>query len=254
MAMKSNKKKEGSEKPRECDNRTRDQTGKAFSTRKDLQTLLKKEKQFKLQIFSLESVEVFENYLESIGIEYTKAFTSTAVPRKKILLLLDDEGKIPKSSRMILYSNTRNFSFVPYRFSLNLKEKELFVKSKLLLESNKNSSATSLLLQDLDFSGYAAMSLNYLQSVIVMCLIRESSFKGVCREVSLVDPELQNSLSIKCELNWLCKYKFCIKSGENYKINISHESVSKICDSLGFSSSLVHQSESPPLQQLLLLS
>ncbi|KAM0679515.1 hypothetical protein GINT2_002359 [Glugoides intestinalis] len=228
MRRKSNEKKEGDKKEKWIE--------KGFSRRKDLQDLLENEKQFKLQVFSLESIEIFEEYLDSIGIEYIKEFTSTVVvPRKKILLLLDDGGNIPNSSRMILYANTRNFTFVPYQFCLTLEEKELFVQSKILLESNKHSPVTSMLLNELDFAGYASISLNYLQSIIIMCLIRESSFKGICNEVSLVDPELENSLCIKCELNWLCKYKFCIKSGENYKINISHESVSKICDKLGFS-------------------
>lgn len=205
-----------------------------FEKRENLEELLKKEKSFKLQVYSFESVEIFEEYLKSIGLAYTKTFTSSQIPKRTIALLLDDGGVVTEGNRIILYSNSRNFSFVPCRFILSSKEKEAIVKDRAKIEANKSAPATALLAPALDVEGYVASCLNYVQSVIVMCLLKENTLKGICREAGQIDVELENSFIIKCELNWLCKHKICIKTGEKYRIGICQENVQRICENIGF--------------------
>ena len=104
----------------------------------------------------------------------------------------------------------------------------------MLFESNKNSSATAVLNKVPDFHKYAAECLNYAQSIVIMCLIKESNFKKICNEIKTVDPSLDNSFSIKLELNWLCLHNYIKKIGNNYKLIISNETVQQICSKVGF--------------------
>lgn len=206
----------------------------SFDKRANLTQLLNTEKSFKLQVFSVESVEIFEQFLHSENIQFSKGFTSKPPPKSKLALLLDDGSSIPSYPRIILFSNRRNFSFVPYCFQLSQREKESAVGRKLLLGASKDASLISLLSTDLQIVQFTAGALNYVQSVIILCMLKETKFKRICAEARQVDPELNNGFVILCELNWLSRRRFCTRSGDSYKLDISHEIAMKICENLGF--------------------
>ncbi|ELA42191.1 uncharacterized protein VICG_00834 [Vittaforma corneae ATCC 50505] len=206
-----------------------------FEERENLVSILRNEKAFRIQVFSFESIEIFEQFLLSKNIKFIKGFTSKALSKNEIHLLLNDGSSVLNAPRIILYSNMRDFTFIPYKFILSNDEKGSFVKNRFVLKSSSESySATSLSSNDLDVAGFTADSLNYVQSVIILCMIKECKLKSICKEVQQVDPELRNMFVIKSELNLLCRYKFCTKTGESYKLNISHETVVKVCEKLGF--------------------
>lgn len=211
-----------------------------FDQRTNLIDLIKNEESFLLQIYSLESVEIFEEFLKSMKISFKKEFSSVYRPKKNTIYLILDDGSFPDSMnfnekhRCIFYSNKRNFSFIPFRFSLSEAERIQFIQDKMILESNKTATVSSIINKIPDPFEYSANSLNYSQSVIMMCLIKVGNFLKLCEEVKNVDPELNNSFAIKLELNWLCSYKFCKKIGNSYKITVSNETVRKICDRIGF--------------------
>lgn len=215
-----------------------------FHPRENLLAILKREKSFKIQIFSLESVEMFERFLESNKVSYTKDFTSSFAFKRNIALLLDD-GPIenPKgNTRLILYSNLRNYKFVPYKFKLSHEEKKNILKSykipfsKNMLEFCKGSSLTSAIAKDLTIHRHALNVLSYAQSIIVMCMVKESKFARIFNEVKTVDPELNNRFVVKCELNYLSKIKICSKVGDSYRLAISNQAVQEICEIIGFES------------------
>lgn len=206
-----------------------------FEERENLVSLLRNEKAFRVQVFSFESVEIFEQFLLSRNVKFAKGFASEAPPKSEILLLLNDGSPVPSAPRIILYSNMRNFAFIPYKFTLSSNEKANFVQNQFILKSSSEShSATSLLSRDLDIAGFTADSLTYTQSVIILCMTKECKFKDICKEMQQVDPELRNMFVVKSELSLLCRHRFCTKTGESYKLNISHETVVKVCEKLGF--------------------
>ena len=211
-----------------------------FDKREDLVKLLKNEESFLLQIFSLESIAIFEEFLTANQIEFVKDFTSLFKPKKNTISLLLDDGAFPDSvnlntkNKIILYSNKRHLSFIPMKFQLNSSERVIWINDEAKLKCNKNVAVSSIITEIPDIHNYTANSLNYVQSVIIMCLIKEGNFKKLCHEIKTVDPDLDNSFNIKLELNWLCLNRFCKKTGSNYKLSISNETVQKICTKIGF--------------------
>jgi len=107
-----------------------------FEKREKLIDFLSNEKSFKIQIFSLESVEIFEVLLKVNRIEYKKGFTTTFKNSRAVQLLIDD-GKLSDehaNQKLILYSNNRNFDFIPYKFKLSVNEKNNICEELLQLD------------------------------------------------------------------------------------------------------------------------
>lgn len=96
-----------------------------FEERENLIDFLNNEKSFKIQIFSLESVEIFEVLLKINRIEYKKDFTTSFKNSRTVQLLIDDGDLKDEhaNQKLILYSNNRNFDFIPYKFKLSVNEK-----------------------------------------------------------------------------------------------------------------------------------
>lgn len=217
-----------------------------FQPREKLLDILRKEKDFRVQIFSLESIEIFEKFLEFSKISYTKGFTSSFAFKRNIALLIDDGPIVnPKENkRIILYSNLRNHKFAPYKFKLSDEEKKNVLKlckvpiAKNMLEFCKRSSLTSIANRDLGIHQYVSNALNYAQSIIVMCMIKESKFARIFNEVKAVDPELNNKFVVRCELNYLTKIKVCTRTANSYKLSISNQTVQAICKLIGFENML----------------
>lgn len=226
-----------------------------FDDRNSLVDLLKGEPCFRIQVFSLESIEVFEDFLHSKKIAFTRGFTSgresatgdasTGRGTSPVMLLLDDgppaSTLVLAAPRVLLYSNMSNPSFIPYQFMLSLNEKQAILRDRrvpserrALAEARHSGALTAALAEPLDLAAATAGALNYVQSVIVLCLVREGRFKRLCKEVQQVEPGIDSMMWVRAELNWLCKHKFCLKSGNIFKLNISHEAVVKVSERLGF--------------------
>lgn len=217
-----------------------------FDSRQNLVDILKKERDFRIQIFSLESIEIFEKFLEFNKISYTKGFTSSFAFKRNIALLLDDGPivNLKENKRIILYSNLRNYKFVPYKFKLSHEEKKDFIKlyripvAKNMLEFCKKSSLASIISKEFEVHQYVSNALSYTQSVIVMCMVKESKFARIFNEVKAVDPSLSNKFVVRCELNYLTKIKICTRAADSYKLAISSQVVQAICKLIGFENML----------------
>ncbi|KAL6121053.1 hypothetical protein NUSPORA_02092 [Nucleospora cyclopteri] len=213
-----------------------------FKSLEKLNLIIENEKYFQIQIFSLESIDTFENYLEDNKISFKRCFSSNyEITDNKITILQKDSENFPVSvvSRIILYSNERDRRFIPFAFKITEKEKENFISNKSILKANSKLSVASILRKDIDVCNYIAESLSYEQSVIVFCLVRESRFSKLYNEIINVDNSLRNRFLIKLELNGLLQNKIIKKSNNLYKINISKECVQKICEKIGFSQALL---------------
>lgn len=226
---------------------------KEVEFKNNLVKLLKNEQNFKIQIFSFEPIEVFEKFLNLKKINYKKGFTSENIKNNLnsiVLLLNDDEQKNITFKKVILYSNIRNYSFIPYFFdsindfnnnfnsdNKNISNSDNINNSISISKSNSISNKSSIIRRKnnvIDIVKFSSKSFNYIRSVIILAMIKEKKLKNISKEIKLIDPNLSNIFVIKSELNWLCKYKFCIKSSDVYKLNISQDLVIEICKNLGF--------------------
>lgn len=218
----------------------------------NLINLLKNEKEYKIQIFTLENIEVFEYFLIYNRINYNKTFTSKYKPNNFINLLLEDvkfeinlkKGKI--NEKIILFSNERNYNFISYFFQLTLDEKLNLVKNKDFLnfldwkinpdkvQINPKTSLSLLSKENVNIGKYISESINYNQSIIIMAVMKESKFMKIFNEIKIFDPKLDNSFLIRMELNELVEIKIITKNGDNYKLNISNETLKEICKSKGY--------------------
>lgn len=207
----------------------------SFSSLKKLIEIVNNEPYFAIQVFTLETVELFESTFEEHQICYSKTFASTFKPRKELQVILGDTDLVnfPAKSRIILYSNKRDSRFIPYKFVLTAEEKALYIEDKQQYEINKNKSLSSTNLPDINMHEYTAKSLNTLQSVIVFSLIRARKFMDLCREVAGFDNSYSNSFIIRCELNLLIKLGICKRIGKTYRLSISSETVRAICSGMG---------------------
>lgn len=219
-----------------------------FESLERLFELLNSDKPYQIQVFSLESIELFEHALAYGSIDYYKEFTSTYKQfsgskksnNRKVCLLFDDGDfrNFSDSVRLILYSNRRDNRFLPYKFILAEHEKEQFLENKSMHAAIKKLPITSVLNKVINLHEYIANSLGYIKCIILFCMLREKKFNKIFQEVVSVDPKLNNKFIVKCELNELIKYKFCKKIGETYQITLSKLTMVKICEKIGFDKAL----------------
>lgn len=213
-----------------------------FKNRDSLVPLLTTEPHFKIQVFSLESIEIFEDFLHVNRISFVRGFTSSPpVSCSDIALLLSDGPLLVNIPRVILYSNIRDFQFIPYQFKLTYLERESILSTRkvtqeqrALAEAVHSGSLTRTLAPPLRLSEATAGALSYLQCVIIMCLAKEKRLKYIWKEVRDVDPEIGGLTVIRAELNWLCKHKFCTRSGDIFRLRVSPETVRLVSERIGF--------------------
>lgn len=210
-----------------------------FFSLKGLLDIIKSETSFKLQVYSLEAFELFEKFLKINKISYNLNFTSTFKHKPGLnVLLKDSEGfEFKKNSKIILYSNSRDRRFTPYKFTVNAEEKNLILNYEVN-KGFKESSVTSIIRSGLDINKYTPSSLNQLQSTIIFCLIRVSNFRKLIKELQSVDNSINNSFEVQMELNWLVKMRICKKSGNSYKVNLPKSTIKAICESIQFNDAL----------------
>lgn len=208
----------------------------SFESIQKLLGIISAEKTFQIQVFSLESIEVFEKALLHESVVYKKAFTSAYVRGEALTILLKDSeiSTVPVDAPIILYSNARDARFVPYKFKLTAKEKERILEDSYLCEAYKASALTSIVRSKIDISSYTASSIDYVSSVILFCMVREKRFSRLCNEIRLVDSTLDNRFVIKCGLNSLLKMHLCKKAGSSYTVNVGKDTLEKICEKIGF--------------------
>ncbi|OQS54056.1 hypothetical protein EHP00_1875 [Ecytonucleospora hepatopenaei] len=223
---------------------------------KTLGKILKDEKSFQIQIFTLETLDILEGFLQYKKIKYKKVFVSKYnIEDEELCILLKDNKnfEIGNHSKVILWSNERDRRFVPYKLVLTESEKERLVLKQLQSKKqdeetenkkeidlkkkfiqNKKLSYCSISRTKIDAATYIANALDYLECVIVFCLVRESKLEKLCYEVKEVNEELTNKTTIKMALNNLVRHKIVTKKGNVYKINVHTQTVQKICEKIGF--------------------
>lgn len=211
-----------------------------------LLNLIKNEEDYQIQILSLESVEVFEYFLGFNNIVYIKAFTSKFKNTNSSVKLLLEDSKFEYSlrkhnQRILLYSNDRNYSFIPFYFQLTLKEKLNLIKKRDFMESlnwsipiekvqmNPKTSLTALSKEDPNLGKFISNSISHIQSIILMSVMKECKLFKIFNEVKVFDPALENSFLIKLELNELVENRMISKNGDNYRLNLSNETIMEIC-------------------------
>lgn len=209
----------------------------------NLFSLLKNEKEFKVQICSLESIEIFEYFLEINQIKYIKNFTSKCKNINAVNLLLNDGHMNLKLKKIILYSNLINKDFIQINFKLTLDEKIELMKNKGFklitvpeetIKLNPKSTLSILNFKPLNIGKYISQVISATQLVLIMSMLKENKFSEICKEAKNFDWQINNRFIIKCELNYLVSIKICTRKGESYRLNISNETLDEICQNNGY--------------------
>lgn len=212
-----------------------------FESLKILKKIITNESFYQIQLFTLESFDLFENWLINNNISYKKMFTSTmCYDSNELLILFKDTNDfdVYNKSKIILLSNNRDRRFIPYKFTLNENEKNKVVNNIIAFNQNKKLSACSILRKKINISGFIANGLSYIQSIIISCLINESHFDKLFKEIQSIDETINNKFIIKLEINDLLKNKILSKkNSEVYKLNINKETVRQICYKIGIKNS-----------------
>lgn len=207
-----------------------------------LSRIVREEPCFRIQIFSMETVEFFGSILNSLGIQHSKQFSSSYRPAEAVVLLIRDSPlpDLPQDSKILLYSNVREVSFIPYRFRVEEEQKALLLAPAELQLRSRNEAVSAAFFSNIDIHRYTANSLNHTQCIILFCMIRERSFTRLCTEIRAVDSSLDNTFRIKCELNAMVKHGICKKHRSRYSIAISRQTVQRVCERAGFRHALAH--------------
>ena len=152
-----------------------------------------------------------------------------------IILFKDtNDFDVYSKSKIILLSNDRDRRFIPYKFILNENEKNKIVNNTIAFNQNKKLSVCSILRKKINISEFIANGLSYIQSIIISCLINESHFDKLFKEIQNIDETINNKFIIKLEINDLLKNKILSKKNpEIYKLNISKETIRQICYKVG---------------------
>lgn len=207
-----------------------------FKSLEKLLDIINRERYFKIQVFSLESVEIFTYALSENRIKYNIQFTSSYKDCPGLTILLKDSEipEIPNDLSIILYSNFRDKRFIPYKFDIDIDEKKKIINNDNIFEINKRNSLSFIFGKQIDIHKHTSDSLNYIQSVIVFCMVRKNKLNDLFDEVTSTDENLNNKFVLKCELNSLVKYGICNKKGDNYKLNLSKLTIQNICNKIKF--------------------
>lgn len=208
-----------------------------FKSLKILKRIITNESFYQIQLFTLESFDLFENWLINNNILYKKMFTSTLCYNNNELIILfkdTNDFDVYSKSKIILLSNDRDRRFIPYKFILNENEKNKIVNNTIAFNQNKKLSVCSILRKKINISEFIANGLSYIQSIIISCLINESHFDKLFKEIQNIDETINNKFIIKLEINDLLKNKILSKKNpEIYKLNISKETIRQICYKVG---------------------
>ncbi|ORD93557.1 hypothetical protein ECANGB1_2009 [Enterospora canceri] len=208
----------------------------SFKNLKTLRKIIKNENEFQIQLYTLESFEMLEGWLEYQKIEYKKAFASSYDPYTvefTVLFKDTDKFEVANNSKVILFSNERDRRFVPYKFKLTDDEKQSVLNDRKLYEQNKKLSVCSVMRRKVSAPSFIANNLTYAQCVIVFCLLSETRFNKLLNEIKNVDGDLNNRTNIKLEINELIKHKILTRRNDFCKLNITKETIKEICKRIG---------------------
>jgi hypothetical protein len=200
--------------------------------------IMDSEASYRIQIITLESIEVFEEALGKRGIAYTKQFTSNASPSPHpVLLIRDSEVRISSEGRYILYSNIRQREFIQVVFRPSLEEKAECVGDAFLARSYayKNIAELKAMKEDraLSIAEHHSSCLDYYESVVIFVMVSKHKFHDILEGVGEICSELRNSFLLQLKLNGLVQKLFVLRSGDRYRINVSMEAVRAICLRIG---------------------
>lgn len=202
----------------------------AYKCLEKLFEIVKHEKSFKIQVYTIESITIFEEALRKAKVQFSTTFSSKYTASKGITIILKDSqiGDLPKDAKLILYSNIRDRRFIPYKFKIVDEEKEMFFRDKVAYQAAKGKSLSSALSTKIDMHSYTADSLTQLQAMILFVVSRNNKFEDICNELKNIGNTVINSFIIKCELNYLERIGVCKRILNNYKLTITDATIDKI--------------------------
>jgi hypothetical protein len=212
-----------------------------FSNLKVLKDIIAQEKNFKIQIISLEPIDLFLEFLNMNSYKYVLLINSR--PSKSHINIQIEYEDIDVN-RIILYNNKRNLNFIQIVFKLMRQEKTQFLKGKvsgnidLLLDmypyKNTNDLINIAQGYSLDIPNIMKDSLDYTESIILLSMIRYTKLGDIVSNIKLIDQSLDNVFMIRNKILNLLDRKIISCYKDNYKINISHESLKKILERIDF--------------------
>ncbi|KMV66330.1 hypothetical protein M970_041220 [Encephalitozoon cuniculi EcunIII-L] len=201
--------------------------------------IVRNERYFKIQIITLESLEVFETALRDERIEYVRCFSSMIRESElPILILRDSDIHLPRPGRYILFSNKRCGGFVQIVFNPTLSEKLAIVGDMYVVQAYSYKNISELLKvaskEKDEMESYFGSGLDYFESVIMLVVRNRSRFRDILGGAKEMDDKLGNSFFLQMKLNGLVDKLFVVRNGDSYRVNVSEGVLRSIGERIGF--------------------
>lgn len=220
--------------------------------------LMKNEKNFKLQILSIESYKTFIEILDLNKIEYTFSYFSDPIISKNINFIYQNQSindfEFPILGKFILFGNSFHFDFIQFCFKLTDEFKENYIKKKYINEKfissfvhlipNYNLHELEIQLNPkesfITYNNYYDINylenniLNKLEISLLFIIYNHSKLSDICLNLEILNSKYNNSFEILLTINKLIEHSFIKSNNNKYYISISKEFLFKLCKEIGY--------------------
>lgn len=210
-----------------------------FESLKVFFKIVRNERYFKIQIITLESLDIFEAALKEEKIPYTKHFSSMIKKSESLSLILrDSDICLPGPGKYVLFSNRRHREFVQVVFIPTLEEKLSIVGDKYIVQAYKYKNINELLKiaseEEARIESHFGSGLDYFESVIMLVVSSKSKFKDILSTSREMDGKLGNSFFLQMKLNGLVDKLLIVRNRDRYRVNTSKAVLRHIGRRIGF--------------------
>lgn len=211
----------------------------SFASLDALFRIIQKEQTFRVQIITLESLDVLEAALAERGIEYVRQFSSDIRDSTCVTLILQDSDvDVQRAGRHILFSNVFDGSFVQIVFRPTREEKLAVVGDERLVQAYDYKSISELTRMQSNTlfrpSMHFGSELDYFESIVMLVVATRARFHAILDGVREMDAALNNAFVLQMKLNGLVSKQFVLRTGDSYRSNVSEETVRAIGRRAGF--------------------
>ncbi|KAF7684317.1 hypothetical protein TCON_0478 [Astathelohania contejeani] len=198
--------------------------------------IISTEPKFKIQIITTESLITFLNLMSYKNIKYHLA-VGAAPQKEKINVIIEPEVE---GSKLVLFNKKPHDDYIPLIFEVTLEEKRRYFRDVDNIDfiikaygKEKNLVELERIINKTELKVYPPQ-LSYIESIVIFGLCSASRFSVLVETLEKIDERINNSFLVQVCLNGLVSKKIVAKNGDNYRINISKESVKEICEKIGY--------------------
>ncbi|WUR03502.1 origin recognition complex subunit 4 [Vairimorpha necatrix] len=206
-----------------------------------LLNILKTEKNFKIQVISREDIKIFLEILDYNDIVYSfVCWNSLDDNPDTIQVCTSSKYLSPENHKSILYSNLVNTDFIQLSFVPTYNDKLKYLTKprnkkevKRILDAYKYSSIHELQSKiqrpHSVIEKYISEYFDYLEILLIYTISKYSNLIDIIKHVKSMEDTVKSSFVLRMKLNGLVSRKIVSVKSNNYRLNISHHTLSLIC-------------------------